>query len=177
MRFQTVISAAALSLAVLASAQAQAVTNAGQPEPALHANPVVTSAAKVVNPFKGACAATTKSKFAAYYTRGSSTCAFSGDIGPSRNLADFTHPSTGAFCFLPAPGAGLSKNDKINSSYPTVEIEWGHSSGSMLLAYVLEPSSTSGFSCPAGYIEVRTYDISGGSAALTDNVAFYLRAN
>ena len=172
MRISSVIPAVALIAAASFPVQAQnSHSNAG-------AVINITAAKTAPKPFTGECAAVTKAKFAGYMHRGGGLdCGFGGQIGPSRNLADFTHPATGVYCFLPARGAGFSKNNKLNAVYPTVDIEWRNSSGVMLLAYVLEPSATSGNGCPAGYIGVKTYDFSSGPAVESDNVAFYLKAN
>jgi hypothetical protein len=171
MKLQKVIPAAAFAMTVLASTQAHSANNNGQPESALRTSPAVANAA-VVNPFKKECAAVTKAKFAVMYLAGSGDCVLGADsFGPSKNLMAFSHPATGVYCFTPSKAAGLS-GDKLLASYPTVEIEWGSSSGSELLAYV----NRGEHNCPAGSIEVRTYSFSGG-LNLSDSVAFYLKVN
>jgi len=166
MKFHQII-AGCLAASALGGLQAQALTNGGQPVASARS---LVSAAAVANPFKKECAAVTKAKLAAAYNV-DIDCAFGGAIGPSRNLQDFTHPKEGVFCFLPSKAAGLSNPEKLAASYPSVQIEWYYSSGYSLLAYVLRTP----FDCPAGYIEVRTYDFSGGPSVLTDNAAFYLK--
>lgn len=172
MKLQKVISAAAFAMTVLASAQGYAANNNGQPESALRTSPAVANAA-VVNPFKKECAAITKAKFAVMYLRGNGECVLGSDgFGPSKNLAAFSNPETGVYCFTPSKAAGLTA-EKLLAAYPTVDIEWGYSSGSDLLAYVVHGLND----CPSGSIEVRTYNFPGGSATLTDSVAFYLKVN
>lgn len=171
MKLQKVIPAAAFAMTVLASTQAHSANNNGQPESALRASVAVANAA-IVNPFKKECAAVTKAKFAVMYLRNSGGCTLGSDnFGPSKNLEAFSHPSTGVYCFTPSKAAGLS-GDKLLAAYPTVEIEWGHSSGSDLLAYVYRGAGD----CPAGSIQVMTYSFSGGLVE-SDNVAFYLKVN
>lgn len=150
--------------------QADELTNSGKPVQ-LSASSMTASA--VSNPFKKECAAVTKAKFAVMYLRGDGGCLLGSDtFGPSKNLAAFSNPATGVYCFTPSKAAGLS-GDKLLAAYPTVDIEWGSSSGSDLLAYVYRGAGN----CPAGDIEVRTYDLPGGVPTLTDDVAFYLKVN
>lgn len=160
-------------LGILLSAgglQAGEVTNSGKLiQPAAKA----VTASAVSNPFKKECAAVTKAKFAVMYLRGGGDCVLGSDtFGPSKNLAAFSNPQTGVYCFTPAKAAGLSA-EKLRAAYPTVDVEWGYSSGSDLLAYVYRNSGN----CPAGDIEVRTYNLPGGVPTLTDAVAFYLKVN
>lgn len=133
-----------------------------------------SQAAAAPNPFKKQCAAKTKAKFAVAYWRSSGDCSFDGYVfGPSKNLAAFSHPSTGVYCFTPSKASGLLKPEVREASYPTVQVEWGSSSGYDLLAHVLRGT----FDCPAEAIEVRTYRLPGGVATLSDDVAFYLKVD
>jgi hypothetical protein len=167
MKFQSVF----LGLMLCAGGlQAETLTNSGKP---LQFAGNSQSASITSNPFTKQCAAVTKAKFAVMYLRGNGDCLLGSDaFGPSKNLAAFSSPETGVYCFTPSKAAGLS-GDKLLAAYPTVDIEWGSSSGSDLLAYVYRGAG----SCPAGSIEVRTYDFAGGSPTLTDDVAFYLKVN
>lgn len=134
---------------------------------------VPATASAVVNPFKGECAALTKARFSAFYNRGGGlSCGFGDSIGQSKNLEDFTSPETGIFCFKPSKKSGLYKSTAFARAMPTVTIEWSTSSGVELLAYPVQPHST--ISCPAGYLEVRAYDFSGGAAVPTNNASFYV---
>jgi hypothetical protein len=133
------------------------------------------AAAAAPNPFKKECAAKTKAKFAVAYWRGDSgSCLLDGTaFGPSKNLAAFSHPSTGVYCFTPSKASGLLKPEVRGASYPTVQVEWGSSAGSDLLAHVLRGT----LGCPAEAIEVRTYKLPGGVATLSDDVSFYLKVD
>jgi hypothetical protein len=52
---------------------------------------------------------------------------------------------------------------------PSVSVEWGWSFGSNLVAYYFSNEPDFFTDCPAGYIEVRTYDFAGN---LSSFVAF-----
>jgi hypothetical protein len=169
MKCNKIIAGFVLAASAFGGLQAQGLTNGGQPVASAKS---LVSAAAVVNPFKKECAANTKAKFAVMYLLNNGGCTLGSDtFGPSKNLEAFSHPATGVYCFTPSKAAGLS-GEKLLAAYPTVEIEWGHSSGSDLLAYVYRGAGE----CPAGSIEVRTYSFSGGIVS-SDNVAFYLKVN
>jgi hypothetical protein len=77
-------------------------------------------------------------------------------------LKEVTHPSEGVWCIKRKSTWGISK------IVPSVTVEWGHSTGLALMAFYVDGV----FSCPAGNIEVRTYDFGTGTPVLSDNVAF-----
>ncbi len=86
------------------------------------------------------------------------------DTISSKGVDAVDHASTGIYC--------VTSKSKLNFNeiYPEVTIEWGNSSGSLLLAYW----ESEGSDCSDTEIEVRTYDFSSGTAELSDNVAFVL---
>ncbi len=78
-----------------------------------------------------------------------------------KGVAAVSNPSTGIYCVtttVPLPAGAL----------PVVTVEWGNSVGNSLLAYWVD----SVFDCPAGQIDIRTYDFSSGAPVLSHNVAF-----
>ncbi len=75
------------------------------------------------------------------------------------NITSISHPSTGIYCLTPAAGIDTT------TSVTMVSVEWYHSSGNSLVAFVVLPVSN----CGAGTFEVQTYDFTGSAS---DNVAF-----
>jgi hypothetical protein len=88
-----------------------------------------------------------------------------GVVIRSKNVASVTNPSTGITCIRPAAGSGIS----IGRIVPSVNVEWGWSSGNDLVAYYFSNEPTFFTDCPRGHIEVRTYDFAGN---LSSRVAF-----
>jgi hypothetical protein len=102
-----------------------------------------------------------KSKFqlAYSYTRGDGT-------DRSKGVLAFSNPSTGIYCIQPT-----SATLNLATVYPLVSIEWALSLGESLQAFWVDTSVFS--DCPAGNLEVQTWDISTGTApVITSNVAF-----
>jgi|HubBroStandDraft_1064217.scaffolds.fasta_scaffold12033_2 hypothetical protein len=102
----------------------------------------------------------TNAKVAYFYSRG---------FGPARskNVSEFSNPSTGIYCVLPSVSVNVEKD------YPLVSIEWGYSAGAALMAYWIDVSAYT--NCPSGYLEVITYDFNaGGYPVLSSNVAWDL---
>jgi len=83
----------------------------------------------------------------------------------SVGIAGVTNPGTGIFCVAPKK-AIYAKN------VPSVAVEWGSSLGSSIEAFYEQGGSD----CPAGNIEVRTFDFSSGTATASQNVAFSVSA-
>ena len=88
-----------------------------------------------------------------------------GNLIRSKNVANVTNPSTGITCIKPTPGKGIG----IGRIVPAVSVEWGWSIGNDLVAFYFSNEPIFFTDCPAGYIEVRTYDFGGN---LSDRVAF-----
>jgi len=74
-----------------------------------------------------------------------------GGIIASKNVAAVNSPATGVFCVVPIVPLNAG-------SLPIVSVEWGASSGNSLMAFLVN----SVFDCPAGQIDVRTYDFNAG---------------
>ncbi len=88
------------------------------------------------------------------------------DIKFAEGIEEVTSPNTGVFCLRLASDLGLT-NPEI---FAHVTVEWGDSFGSDLLAYW---QGTNQFGCPdIDQVEIRTYDFIGGSATLSNDVAF-----
>lgn len=100
---------------------------------------------------------TTKAKVMYGYFRG-----FIADR--SKNVSDFQHPSTGIYCIQPSIAVDF------NNDTPQTGVEWDWSSGFGLWAFWQDVADFS--DCPAGYLEVKTYDLESGAAVQSDNVAF-----
>jgi hypothetical protein len=95
-------------------------------------------------------------------------CAYIGQNGfvlRSKNVAAVTNPSIGVVCIKPKAGVL-----NINTIVPSVTVEWGASLGNDLLAFFEHIK----VGCPAGTIEVRTYDLAGN---LNPRVAFTIVAD
>ena len=106
---------------------------------------------------------TTKAKIAVYYTP-------FGGIVRSKGVLGVTNPATGIYCITPSVAVDLT------GVYPQVSVEWNLSSGFSLQAYWKNTPSVS--DCPAGDLEVTTYDFNaGGPAVLSGVVAFNLNIN
>jgi len=88
-----------------------------------------------------------------------------GNLIRSKNVAAVTNPGVGITCIKPTAGKGIG----IGRIVPAVSVEWGWSIGNDLAAYYFSNEPSFFTDCPAGYIEVRTYDFSGN---LSDRVAF-----
>ena len=101
----------------------------------------------------------TNAKVAYFYSRGFLAAR-------SKNVSAFSNPSTGIYCITPSVSLNLAK------IYPMVSIEWGSSSGSALLAYWRDTNSST--NCPAGALEVQTFDFNSGTVEASGNVAFDL---
>lgn len=85
-----------------------------------------------------------------------------GYIVRSKGVAEVTHPATGDWCIKP------QAKWKVEQAVPVVSVEYSLSSGYSLLAFW----RSYGSGCPAGNIEVYTYDFSSGTPVMSDNVAF-----
>lgn len=108
---------------------------------------------------------TTKAKIAVYYTP-------FGGIVRSKGVAGVTNPSTGIYCITPSPLLTVD----LTNVYPQVSVDWNLSAGFSLLAYWKDTPAYS--DCPAGDLEVTTYDFNaGGPAVLSGAVAFDLSIN
>lgn len=87
------------------------------------------------------------------------------DIGPvfvrAKNFIALARPSTGLYCLTPAAGINLV------GSVAVVTVEWGNSLGNDLLAFVNDGTHN----CPAGQLEVRTYQ-NFSSLTLSNTVSF-----
>lgn len=86
------------------------------------------------------------------------------DATRTKGFASVTRPFTGVYCLTPSPGTDIVNVPAL------VTIEWGTSFGFDLLAYPIGVN----FQCPAGTLEVRTYQLPGGVATLSNNIAFYV---
>jgi hypothetical protein len=82
----------------------------------------------------------------------------------TRNFTALNRPSTGVYCLTPAATLSLANTPIM------VTVEWGNSLGFDLLAFPLGTA----FNCPAGTLEVRTYQFPAGAAALSNNVSFFV---
>jgi hypothetical protein len=103
-------------------------------------------------------------KVAYSYTRGFGT-------DRSKGVLAFTNPSTGIYCIQPT-----SATLNLAKIYPLVSIEWSTSFGESLQAFWVDTSAFS--DCPAGNLEVQTWDISTGTApVITSNVSFDVVVN
>jgi hypothetical protein len=105
---------------------------------------------------------------AAFVTKAELAVSYSGITGLSRkkNVTSVTNPSTGVFCIEPAVALNFKH------IYPLVSVEWGDSLGNALLAFWRD--TTLGTDCPAGWLEVQTFDFGSGSAVASQDVAFDL---
>ncbi len=88
-----------------------------------------------------------------------------GVVIRSKNVASVTNPAIGITCIKPAAGSGIA----IGRIVPSVNVEWGWSSGNDLVAYYFSNEPVFFTDCPRGSIEVRTYDFAGN---LSSRVAF-----
>jgi len=88
--------------------------------------------------------------------------------GRTLNFDAVTRINTGVYCLTPTPGSGVDPA----AGTALAAVEWGASSGSDLLAFVQLNVLT--FSCAATEYEVRTYNNNGGTAVLSNGVAFTL---
>jgi len=87
-----------------------------------------------------------------------------------KNVANITMPDIGINCIKPSFAARLGNLQNI---VPAVSAEWGTSAedaSDELLVYYKRSASD----CPAGTIEVMTYDGNHGSPILSDGVSFTL---
>lgn len=95
-------------------------------------------------------------------------CAYTGQnalgtpVFRSKNVASVFSPLDGVTCIKPR--AGIITISKV---VPLVTVEWGQSFLNDLLAFYEDIK----VSCPAGYLEVRMYDLNGN---LNPRVAFNL---
>lgn len=88
------------------------------------------------------------------------------DVARTRNFSTVTHPSTGAYCLTPAAAAGVD----LSTNQVLVTPEWDNSLGFTLAAYHVKANDGPNPStCPAGTLEVLTYDFSSN---LSNNVSF-----
>ncbi|MGO8988275.1 MAG: hypothetical protein ACLQHW_05285 [bacterium] len=85
-----------------------------------------------------------------------------GTVVRAYGVKAVTHPATGIYCIKP------SGTWKVAQVAPAVTVEWGYSSGSALLAYYFAEAED----CPAGNIEVLTYNFGSGAPDAEDTVAF-----
>ncbi|MBQ0943000.1 hypothetical protein KAK07_06610 [Ideonella sp. 4Y16] len=140
------------SLAVLSLAAAAAATFAATPNAGKAGAARIKDAATTVT-------YTTKAKVALYYSP-----SFGGVIH-SKGIAAVSTPSTGIHCITPSIAVDLTKVT------PQVTVDWNLSSGFALLAYTKDTSAFT--DCPAGDLEVTTYDFNaGGTPVLSNVVAF-----
>lgn len=92
----------------------------------------------------------------------------------SKGVAAVTTVQPGVHCITPSPSLTLN----MAGTYPTVNVEWGWSSGSSLIAYTFDNVNFAGFfACAATDFVVLTFDTTGGVPTLADNVAFTLTIN
>lgn len=92
----------------------------------------------------------------------------------SKGVASVTTVQPGVHCVTPSPSLTLN----LAGTYPTVNVEWGWSSGSSLIAYTFDNVNFAGFfACAATDFVVMTFDTTGGVPTLADNVAFTLTIN
>jgi hypothetical protein len=82
-----------------------------------------------------------------------------GTILSQQLIASISHPQTGVYCITPDASIDAS------TAVTMISVEWYHSSGFDLLAQVCLPVDV----CPAGTLEVKTYDTVSNAS---DNVAF-----
>lgn len=108
---------------------------------------------------------TTRARLAVFQ----SAFAFGGTVR-SKNVTAVNRIATGVYCVVPAIEVDLA------GIYPQLTPEWTLSSGNSGLAYWRNTATSS--TCPAGNIEVRTFDFNaGGPAAASDKVAWVLVVN
>ncbi len=87
----------------------------------------------------------------------------------SKGVGAVTTVEPGVHCITPTATLNLA------GTYPTVNVEWGWSSGSSLIAYTFDNVSFVGFfACAATDLVVMTFDTTGGVPTPSDNVAFTL---
>lgn len=102
---------------------------------------------------------TTKAKVALYYSP-----SFGGVIH-SKGVAKVTTIATGIHCITPSIAVNLA------AVTPQVSVDWNLSAGFALLAFTKDTSAFT--DCPAGDLEVTTYDFNaGGTPVLSNLVAF-----
>jgi hypothetical protein len=82
----------------------------------------------------------------------------------TKGFSAVTRPSTGVYCLTFIPPTPSATGPIM------VTVEWSNSLGFDLLAFPLATV----FTCPAGQLEVRTYQFPAGAAALSNNVSFYV---
>jgi hypothetical protein len=115
-----------------------------------------------VFPLKGSGGFTTKAALAVFLSP------ITPSVDRAVGVKSATNPGTGIFCFLP-----FKKMD-VTKIYPQVTVEWGWSHGNSLLAFYRDVS-THPWNCPAGQIEIDTFDFNaGGTPVPSQNVAFVL---
>ena len=94
-----------------------------------------------------------------------------GEVIRAKGVADVTNPGVGIYCIKPS-----AKMD-LTTVIPIVSVEWGFSIGSALLAFYFDYTQFVSGDCPAGYLEVRTYDFVSGTPVLSDTVAFTIHVH
>ena len=87
-----------------------------------------------------------------------------GTLARKRGVASVTKPETGEFCITPKASTGID----VARVVPQVSVEWGLSIGNANLAQVYANADD----CPAGDLEVRTFNGDGASFGEADTVAF-----
>lgn len=109
----------------------------------------------------------TKAKVAVLYRNGFG-------VIKSKGVAAVSTPQTGVHCVSPSPSLIVD----LAGTYPTVNVEWGWSSGSSLIAYTFDNVNFAGFfPCAATDFVVMTFDTTGGVPTPADNVAFTMAIN
>ena len=94
-----------------------------------------------------------------------------GQVIRAKGVADVTNPGVGIYCIKPS-----TKMD-LTTVIPVVSVEWGFSSGNSLLAFYFDYTQFSSGDCPAGYLEVLTYDFASGTPVASDTVAFTIHVH
>jgi len=146
----------ALCLILVCSSLAMAAENGPSPNGGLSGEYIST--ATVPWPV-----AKSSSKLAAYI--------WSGGVIRAKGVADVTHPDVGIYCIKP------SMRMDISLVVPIVSVEWGYSSGYALLAFYFDYTQFGSGDCPAGYLEVLTYNFGSGTPVLADSVAFTIHVH
>jgi len=140
-----------LPIAAAATLWAAAPANAG---------PKVTNAGGSVSPSAIGGANCANSRVCAYIGQN----ALGTPVFRSKGVVSVFSPLDGVTCIKPVSTVPIAK------IVPSVTVEWGQSLGSDLLAFFQNIK----VNCPSGYIEVRTYDLTGN---LNPRVAFTIADN